>query len=285
MNLENTVKTQQFTQNNMFKISHELPINLLDRSFEINDYEYCLPHLLDQNKENKHHFYKAKELGRYIIMDNSLHELGEAYDTDRLLYWVRELEPDEFIVPDVWQDKTATLVNAKSWMRNYKLPDNTTKVAVVQAKSYGEAYECYNILQFHQGYKKIAFSYGADWYADEFPHPNPLVGKMMGRIMAISKMYKSKLIGDTDRVHLLGCALPQEFGYYANFPFIESVDTSNPIIHGLQGVRYNSLGLLTKSSTKIDQIEEEITTERLYDINYNITQFKKFIMDSNTQLY
>ena len=48
----------------MFKISHELPINLLDRSFEINDYEYCLPHLLDQNEEYKHHFYKAKELGR-----------------------------------------------------------------------------------------------------------------------------------------------------------------------------------------------------------------------------
>ena len=23
-----------------------------------------------------------------------------------------------------------------------------------------------------------------------FPHPNPLVGKMMGRIMTISKMYK-----------------------------------------------------------------------------------------------
>ena len=279
------VKTQQFIKNSMFKVSHELPINMLDKSFEINDYEYCLPHLLDQNEAYKEHFKYAKESGSYIIMDNSLHELGEAYDTDRLLYWVRELEPDEFIVPDVWQDKTATLVNAKSWMRNYKLPDNTTKVAVVQAQSYGEAHECYNILQFHQGYKKIAFSYGADWYANEFPHPNPLVGKMMGRIMAISKMYKDKLIGDTDRVHLLGCALPQEFGYYCDFPFVESIDTSNPIIHGLQGVKYNSLGLLTKSSTKIDQIEEEINTERLYDINYNITQFKKFIMDSNTQLY
>jgi hypothetical protein len=46
-----------------------------------------------------------------------------------------------------------------------------------------------------QGYEKIAFSYGADWYCDEFPHPNPLVGKMMGRIMTISKMYKSGLIG------------------------------------------------------------------------------------------
>jgi hypothetical protein len=267
-----------------FKVSHELPINMLDQSYEINDYEYCLPHLLDQNEDYKNHFYQAKKDKRYIIMDNSLHELGEAYDTERLLHWIEELEPNEFIVPDVWQDQTATLVNAKYWMNGYELPENTTKVAVVQAQNYHEAIECYNILQM-QGYKKIAFSYGADWYVEEFPHPNPLVGKMMGRIMTISKMYKSGLIGKTDRVHLLGCALPQEFGYYADFPFIESIDTSNPIIHGLQGTKYNSLGLLTKSSTKIDQIEEEITTERLYDINHNIIRFKNFIQDSNTQLY
>ena len=50
----------------MFKISHELPINLLDRSFEINDYEYCLPHLLDQNEEYKRHFYKAKNLEKNL---------------------------------------------------------------------------------------------------------------------------------------------------------------------------------------------------------------------------
>ena len=269
----------------MYKISHELPINMLSRSYDINDYEYCLPHLLDQNEVYKKHFYKAKEDGRYIIMDNSLHELGEAYDTKRLLYWIKELEPDEFIVPDVWQNQTQTLVNAKYWMRNYELPENTTKVAVVQAQSYGEAYECYDILQFHHGYKKIAFSYGADWYADEFPHPNPLVGKMMGRIMMISKMYKSGLIGKSDRVHLLGCALPQEFGYYADFPFIESIDTSNPIIHGLQGVKYNSLGLLNKESIKIDKIDKEINTDVLYDINHNLIQFKQFIQDGNTQLY
>ena len=216
-------------------------------------------------------------------MDNSLHELGEAYDTDRLLYWINELEPNEFIVPDVWQDKIATLVNAKSWIQ-VELPEGTTKVAVVQAKNYHAAYECYNILKM-QGYKKIAFSYGADWYTELFPHPNPLVGKMMGRIMTISKMYKNKLIGDSDRVHLLGCALPQEFSYYADFPFIESIDTSNPIIHGLEGIKYKHLGLLTKSSTKIDQIEKEIDTETLYNINHNLTRFKLFVQDSNTQLY
>ena len=267
----------------MFKVSHELPINMLDQSYEINDYEYCLPHLLDQNKIYEEHFRYARERGRYIIMDNSLHELGKAYDTDRLRYWIDELEPDEFIVPDVWQDTTATLVNAKSWIQ-VELPECTTKVAVVQAQNYHEAFECYNILKM-QGYKKIAFSYGADWYADMFPHPNPLVGKMMGRIMTLSKMYKSKIIEDGHRVHLLGCALPQEFSYYADFPFIESIDTSNPVIHGLEGVKYKHFGLLTKSSTKIDKIDKEINTETLYNINHNLTRFKLFVQDSNTQLY
>ena len=140
----------------MFKVSHELPINMLDQSYDINDYEYCLPHLLDQNETYKNHFYKAKKDRRYIVMDNSLHELGKAYDTDRLLHWINELEPNEFIVPDVWQDKTATLVNAKRWI-SIELPENTTKIAVVQAEDYHEAAECYNILQM-QGYKKIAFS-------------------------------------------------------------------------------------------------------------------------------
>ena len=45
------------------------------------------------------------------------------------------------------------------------------------------------------------------------------------------------------------------------------------------------LHLLTKSSTKIDQIEETIDTEKLYNINHNLIQFKQFIQDGNTQLY
>jgi hypothetical protein len=45
-----------------------------------------------------------KNMGRYIVMDNSLHELGEAYNSERLMHWVNEIEPNEFIVPDVWED-------------------------------------------------------------------------------------------------------------------------------------------------------------------------------------
>ena len=84
------------------KVSHEVPRCLLTASPEFNDYDYALPHLFDQDEEYLQYFMDAEADGRYIIMDNSLHELGEAYDHERLRYWVSVIEPDEFIVPDVW---------------------------------------------------------------------------------------------------------------------------------------------------------------------------------------
>ncbi len=125
-------------------------------------------------------------------MDNSLHELGEAYDHERLMFWVNELEPDEFIVPDVWMDIDATLENAEEWIK-LKYPSNTTPVAVVQSRSFKDAEECYLALK-NMGYKKIAFSYGADWYMDKFHGIHVDKAKMMGRISAVKQMFHNGTI-------------------------------------------------------------------------------------------
>ena len=110
------------------KVSHEVPRCLLTASPEFNDYDYCLPHLLDQDEEYLKYFENARDKGRYVIMDNSLHELGEAYDYDRLKYWVNELKPNEFIVPDVWMDCHKTAAQAKYW-KQFKYPKNNRKVS------------------------------------------------------------------------------------------------------------------------------------------------------------
>jgi hypothetical protein len=77
--------------NKKIKVSHEVPFDLLDLSADFNDYDYCLPHLLDESEQYLEYFTQAKQQGRYIIMDNSLHELGTAYYTERLLHWINEL--------------------------------------------------------------------------------------------------------------------------------------------------------------------------------------------------
>ena len=259
---------------NKIKISHEVPLCLLKESLKFNDYDYCLPHLLDQYEEYKNFFIKSKESGRYIIMDNSLHELGVAYDTKRLLYWINELKPNEFIVPDVWEDKTQSVVNAKSWI-GVELPKEVTKVAVVQAQNLYEAIICYQTYK-DLGYKKIAFSYGASYYNDLCPHPNKDLGKAIGRVKVISKLFDLNVINKTDRVHLLGCAVPQEFGWYKGMSFIESIDTSNPIMAALDSTFYTASGLYTKPEANMNDffnIDRTKINENL--LNHNILNFKK----------
>ena len=259
---------------NKIKISHEVPLCLLEESLKFNDYDYCLPHLLDQYEEYKNFFIKSKELGRYIIMDNSLHELGVAYDTKRLLYWINELKPNEFIVPDVWEDKTQSVVNAKSWI-GVKLPKEVTKVAVVQAQNVYEAVICYQTYK-DLGYKKIAFSYGASYYNDLCPHPNKDLGKAMGRIKVISELFNLNIIDKTDKVHLLGCAVPQEFGWYKDMPFIESIDTSNPVMAALDSTFYTTSGLYIKPKANMNDFFNINRTKINENIlNHNILNFKK----------
>ena len=176
----------------MIKVSHETPLCLLDDSEKFNDYDYCLPHLLDEEPAYEAYFREAKKAGRYIIMDNSLHELGEAYDSARLMHWINELVPNEFVVPDVWENRDASVVNARKWAQII-LPKGVTKVAVVQAQTIHEAATCYQTYR-DLGYEKIAFSYGASYYNDVVPHPNRDLGKALGRLSVISALYKTKVI-------------------------------------------------------------------------------------------
>ena len=256
------------------KISHEVPFCLLEKSREFNDYDYCLPHLLDENEEYKNFFYESKKMGRYIVMDNLLHELGVAYDKSRLLFWINELEPDEFIVPDVWEAKAASCRNAKEWA-SIELPENVLKVAVVQAKSIHEALLCTQAYK-DLGYKKIAYSYGASYYNEVCPHPNKDFGKAVGRFMVINEMYQSGMLSKHDRVHLLGTAWPAEFGMYKDIKCIESIDTSNPIMAGIGHTLYGDMGISTKPVLNMNGCQNTtLSPAQNKYILLNIEQFKK----------
>ena len=255
------------------KISHEVPRCLLTASTEFNDYDYCLPHLLDQDEEYKQYFIDARDKGRYVIMDNSLHELGEAYDFERLKYWVNELEPDEFMVPDVWMNCGQTAAQAKYWLQ-FEFPEKTQKIAVIQGENKNQAYLCANLLQ-NLGYKKLCVSYGATWYNDFFPHSNPDMGKALGRVRFVQGLLKLEELKDI-KFHLLGCSIPQEFGWYDNNPRIESIDTSNPVMAALEGIEYKEHGLNTKPSANMnDHFNVDFMDIQYGSILYNANKFKK----------
>ena len=259
------------------KVSHELPIELLHHSYEWNDYEYCLPHLIDKSDRYRLFFQKARLNNRFIIMDNGLFE-GVKHTIEDLFDKMWIVKPNIFVVPDEWNDSNTTLRNAKHWMINYKnkLPENTNLMAVCQGKDMGELISTYQTL-VDIGYKHIAFNHSSIAYTEFYPQHKPVYAQMLGRIELIRRLIEKDTIRKEIYHHLLGCSLPQEFMAYTKFDWIKSVDTSNPIIVGSEGVRYGDNGIEYKPKTKIEELFEVDLTERMEDIKFNINKFKQYI--------
>ena len=103
----------------------------------------------------------------------------------------------------------------------------------------------------------------------------------MGRVFLINKLYNDNIINPDKPHHLLGCSNPMEFSFYKNeqYRFIESIDTSSPVVHGLKRITYeDKIGDWVKESTKLaDLIEAKVDDDQMRDILYNITKFRQYV--------
>jgi hypothetical protein len=196
-------------------------------------------------------------------------------DDATLIKWMEILEPSTFFIPDVWEEKDASVVNARRWA-TIKVPEGVTKCAVVQAKSAHEAMLCTQTYK-DLGYKKIAYSYGASYYNEVCPHPNVDFGKAIGRFMVISQLYKENILTKFDRVHLLGTAGVFEFPMYKNIKCIESIDTSNPIMAAIDNIKYTN-GLHEKPISNMNSCSNiSIDNINVNLVYHNVKMFKKFL--------
>lgn len=257
------------------KISHELPLSLLEHSLDWNDYEYCLPHLLDKHDDYRQFFLDSIERDRFIIMDNGLFE-GVVHTTQDLLEKIDLIQPNIFIVPDEWNDRDITAKNAKHWTQ-YKLPFKTKLMVVLQGKTVNEIHTLYQQC-VDLGYTHFAFNHSSIVYQELGGSDVPLANQSVGRVLLIEYLITQNVIKDHHYIHLLGASTPQEFTYYrdAQPNLINSVDTSNPIICGALGKRYTEIGLLEKPSNKIEEFMEKDLSSQLEDIIFNVNKFKEF---------
>ncbi len=259
------------------KVSHELPLGLINHAYEWNDYDYCLPHLIDQYDQYRLFFQKSRLDKRFIIMDNGLFE-GVEHTTEDLFDKIWLVRPDVFIVPDAWNDSNTTIRNAKHWMINHNLnlPENTKLMAVCQGKDINELITTYQIL-VDLGYEYIAINHSSSAYVDRYPMNGKLFAQMYGRMEFLRKLVETGTLRKSIHHHLLGASLPQEFMAYTGWDWIKTVDTSNPILVGAEGIRYEDNGIEFKPENKLEHYFEMDLSERLDDIKFNVDKFKSFI--------
>ena len=260
----------------MIKIAHESPTDLFSYVQSKTDYDYCLVHLLEENEAYKEAFTKAcKE--REVILDNSIFELGEAFDMKKFFEWSNKLEPTWYIIPDALEDAKRTIFNAYVWNQFHRPTAKGKSIAVVQGKTYEEIVECYQTLDGKLDVDMIAISFDYSLYEEMVPHSNKLISWMLGRVALLGRLEKDGVINKRKPHHLLGCALPQEGQFYKGYDWIYSMDTSNPVVHTYKGVKYPQEGLQTKESQKLYELIS--SPEFLFDKNileHNIDTFRRW---------
>ena len=267
----------------MIKIAHESPKSIFNEVQRFTDYDYALVHLFEEDEEYLNQFKEAIRRGREVILDNSIFELEEAFDADKFAKWVEEIRPTWYIVPDALEDAGKTCRQMSTWNSKYSNIKGK-KIGVVQGKTYEEIVNCYKFMD-NSEVDMIAISFDYSYYTQSVPHPNKYVSWMLGRVKLLGDLLRDGVINKDKPHHLLGCGLPQEFQFYkhADYHWIYSLDTSNPVVHGIKGIEYPSGGLWSKESQKLfELINEDVDSETLAKIRTNIQRFRWYTNGNET---
>lgn len=264
-------------------ISHEVPMKLLKESITFNDYDYCLLHLTYENDEYKQFYRDSLKKGRKVILDNSMYELGDSLTNNQLAEGVKDIKPTEYIIPDKMNDKNETINRFKSFIKEYpSLPG--VKIGVVQGSTIKELIECYKFMSDNAD--KIAIPFGSKAYDEYNLGKNILENRTYGRQKFIKYLVDNNIWNYDKPHHLLGCNLPIEFNYYLYKKInIESIDTSNPVLSGIEKIYYDPIkGINNKSVIKMcDIMNININEDQRLIINYNLIMFRMYCNSINCE--
>ena len=262
------------------RVAHEAPLCIFDVVQEHTDYDYALVHLFEENVDYYNKFKEAIAKGRHVILDNSVFELEEAFDSDRFLYWINKLQPTEFIIPDVLEDSYSTIQRLGEWLTLYQpqVTSGSKTIGVVQGNDFDDLVYCYEHVAPLVDKVAISFDYSFMCPEKNYTPATRCEVFMRSRQRLIKDLLKAGVIDTSKPHHLLGCFLPQEFIAYKEYDWIDTIDTSNPVVHGINGIHYEGYGLKEKVKTKlIEYMNEQLTPDQVHAIMFNIAKFKEFV--------
>ena len=260
------------------RISHEVPLSMLEMSRGFNDYDYALVHLFKDYPQYFDFYKKSVEMGRMVILDNSLYELGEAFNMKEYAEWIEKLNPTHYIIPDTFWSSQATIEQAMEWMTNYgrHLNPGIKKIGVAQGITYKDIKRTYQFMD-SIGCDCIAFTFKFSpeiLRSGELNLPEvfestfvrtcgyELSGEdllsedkdAITRYMVLRQLDLDGVINKDKEHHLLGLQNTTALRLCCSFPWVTSIDTSNPIINGVISNLYhfNNEVLFNESSIRWD---------------------------------
>lgn len=293
------------------RISHEVPLDMLNTSQVFNDFDYALVHLFENFPAYFKYYKDAVDNGRMVYLDNSLYELGESFDPARYIQWINELRPTAYIIPDTFWDGDKTIRQAMDWFLNWKpqVVSGVKTIGVAQGATYEDIVKSYKFMACMCDMVAFTFKFHPDFIANsgkEFQNfllsLNNSLSSTYGisvefldddqkdaitqatiRYAVIGKLIADGIIDTHKKHHLLGCQNTFLLNKLAEFSYIFSIDTSNPIITALEGRTYDAdnnglvnCNLCAKPKSVLsDYFKNSTSIKAVERIKYNTMSFRE----------
>jgi hypothetical protein len=239
------------------QVASIVPIPFLDL-VKGKPYQMCLAHLALNSKEYARFYYEEGQTGNFVLLDNGAAEHAQP-SLDVLISVIEQVQPTEFILPDVLYDSEQTL--DRSYRALHRLTGEDFKVrfmAVPQGNTYEEWVSCAKEM--------------LTWPIDTIG-----ISKFMSyKLGPCARATLFSLISTADvQMHLLGCAYdPREIAAINYMPYshkIRGTDSSIPYVYASQGVNmYTAIkDGISRSQAEIDFYEGK-TSRALISANIQI---------------
>lgn len=276
-------------------ISHEFPLKWLEKSRDTVDYDYALVHHL-KNKEYFDFFKESLELGRHVILDNSIFELGTAYHSKKYTVEINRLNPSEYMAPDVFNKFQENIDSQKNFISTYGNDIEAKPVVIIHGETIQELEEAYKFFaDEYPSDVRIAIPFGSKAFEKIYEdamvrRPSKemqlyysaeglLYRKSRNRYWFLERMVLNQRIDLERKHHLLGSYTVSEMMCYrvspTDFSFISSIDTSHPVAMTLEGRMYEHDYLYYKPAVTIESVfNDDFLKEFPKELYNNINRYR-----------
>ena len=197
----------------------ELPVSSLQLS-EVTDYDFVIASYCEDNDEYKE-FYKnmrqSLARNRFMVLDNGAFENGQSMEFADYAEVVKELRPDQVVLPDVINDARITIEMSDEFLnRALGILPTPGYMGVLQGESINDYLYC---LEFYIRKSKH--------------HPIRTIGIPYHMFYRPTLLRKTNIIEICKEhnllIHILGLPNPYEILDLMKFDLISSIDSSLPI--------------------------------------------------------
>ena len=263
------------------------PIAYLSYFASKSNFHLILPHLIQYPKYKG--FYKKRvHQGDFILLDNSIFELGYSLEKEKLLAIAQDMKVSEVVAPEVWHDKEGTIKLVEEFMEYHDVTKSTVNIlAMATGNTEEEIIETFFQWNRHPKINSLGLPFSLDYeikgVSDNIK--SLTLKRVLNRWHLVDSLNKyakasSQVIKPT---HLMGLSDALELQRYKgdNYYWIRSNDSSTAFVHGYNSIKYTDRGLpCEKISQKVDfsrYDEGDISHFQIECINYNIDKILSWL--------